>query len=82
MTTPKTARELVYSVMHDLEPQTQVNDDTELDSIGYDDAPSKDIIRSAIDHRHWRGVRLGFGALAGVSKISQITEAVSEAETA
>jgi hypothetical protein len=73
-------RELVYSVMRGLLPGIAFNDATELDAIGYDDSASKDIIRAAINKRHWHGVNLPFNALGGCSVISDITGVVSEAE--
>jgi hypothetical protein len=74
------AKALVYSVMRVLLPATKIADGTELSKIGYDDFQSKDIIRGTIDDRNWHNVNLGFGALDGCSKISDITKIVKAAE--
>ena len=73
------SKQLVYSVMHDLLPGIKLDDSTKLDDIGYDDSQSKDVIRGAINKRHWQGVQLGFGALSDCSVIKDITKVVEEA---
>lgn len=77
---PANAKQLVYSVMSDLLPGIKIADDTSLASLGYDDSPSKDIIRGTIDSRNWHKVVLGFGALGNCTKISDITAIVQKKE--
>jgi hypothetical protein len=76
---PATAKELVYSVMHELLPSQTIQDTTTLALLGYDDPQSKDIIRGTINSRKWRGVNLVYGALSGCTKISDITDVVTKA---
>jgi hypothetical protein len=77
---PTNAKQLVYSVMHELLPWSTIQDDSDLAGLGYDDNVTKDIIRGAIDHRHWHGVNLKPYALNNCSVISDITKVVTKAE--
>jgi hypothetical protein len=76
---PSTPKQLVYSVILQLEPNEQLTDDTTLASLGYDDFETKEILRWAIDKRKWRGVSLGVGALADCAKVSDLTQVVTNA---
>ena len=78
---PANAKQLVHSVMNELLPGIKITDGTALASLGYDDFASKDIIRGTIDSRNWHKVVLGFGALDGCSKVSDITEIVKSKES-
>ena len=63
--------------MHKLLPETKISDDTKLADIGYDDPPSKDIIRGKIDnYPGWHGRKLGFNALRDCSTIADVIKAV------
>ncbi len=77
--TPSTPKQLVYSVILQLEPNEQLTDATTLQSLGYDDFESKDILRWAIDKRQWRGVVLPVGALTNCTKVSDVTQVVTNA---
>ncbi len=74
-----TPKQLVYSVILQLEPNEQITDSTTLASLSWDDFESKDILRWAIDKRQWRGVVLGVGALASCTKVSDVTQVVTNA---
>jgi len=76
---PTTAKALVYSVMNQLAPNQSIQDTTTLESLGYDDPPSKDVIRGKINSYHWHGVNLPFNALAKCDVVSDITDIVTKA---
>jgi hypothetical protein len=77
--TPATPKQLVYSVILQLEPNEQPTDDTPLQNLGFDDVESKDILRWAIDKRQWHGVNLPVWALSNCTKVSDVTLAVTKA---
>jgi hypothetical protein len=79
-TVSTTARQLVYSVMYQLLPGWPLQDGSELSDLGYDDNVRKDIIRGAIDGRHWHGVNLKPYALNNCAVISDIIPVVAKAE--
>lgn len=76
---PTTPKELVYSVILQLEPNEQITDDRALADLGYDDFASKDVLRWAINKRHWHGLSLPTGALANCTKVSDVTQVVASA---
>jgi hypothetical protein len=76
---PSTPKDLVYSVILQLEPGQQLTDGTLLASLGWDDYGSLDDLRWHINQRHWRGLVLPDGALAQCTKVSDVTAAVTAA---
>jgi hypothetical protein len=76
---PATAKQLVYSVILQLEPNERLTDDTALADLGYDDSESKDVLRWAINRCKWHGVVLAVGALTNCVKVSNVTQVVQNA---
>lgn len=77
---PVNAKQFVYSVFHEMLPSSTINGGTKLSDIGFDDSPSKDIIRGRINAHRWHGVNLAFGALNTCSVVSDVTRIVAAAE--
>ncbi|WP_315759589.1 MULTISPECIES: hypothetical protein [unclassified Bradyrhizobium] len=77
---PSNAKQFVYAIMDELSPGTTLTDDTALADLGYDDAPSKDVIRGGIDRQHWHNVALGAWALSDCATISDIIKVVKARE--
>jgi hypothetical protein len=75
--TPSTPKQLVYSVILQLEPYEQLTDDTSLADLAFDDAESKDTLCWAINRRHWHGVVLNDGDLDHCTKVSDVTKVVA-----
>lgn len=80
LSVPSNAKQFVYAIMDELLPGMKIADDTALADLGYDDAPSLDVIRGDIDRHHWHGVALGAWALSDCEKISDIIKIVKAGE--
>jgi hypothetical protein len=76
---PSTPKELVYSVILQLEPGQKLTDGTLLAALGWDDYGSLDDLLWHINQRHWRGLALPDGALAQCTKVSDVTAVVTAA---
>jgi hypothetical protein len=77
---PSNAKQFVYAIMGELLPGITITDDTALADLGYDDVPSKDVIRGNIDRHRWRNVALGAWALNDCATISDIIKVVKARE--